>query len=266
VSPSNRVLLRELGSPIDLILGETHWGARGTVTVAMTRDLDSKEPFAIALFHEEGFVHRSRLQRSPLAVRYPAQAKVAASFADVDGDGRADILLRTEGVGASAELGVHTQVFLSPRSIQEARPEIEADAASSLAVLGSKSLDAAVRQAIQVPAAAVRAEAVRHLVAKGAPLPPRVLHYDEHVGLPGLIEVARADRAQWWTVRGACIDELPPSCDLVCDPERPICHSHWRSGETTLPYRGAYYWLTWNGGHVRLAAVAFNEDGSGVLF
>jgi len=149
-----------------------------------------------------------------------------AAFADVDGDGRTDVVLRLEGTRSGAP-ATWTQVFLAPPpSVQ--RVELRADLASSFALLDAPDVRSAAQLAVSLPSRAVsRDEACRTLAASATPAglrrtalqDARLLRFDQPgmpTWLPKIVPAAKLT-ADDLRVLGAHCGQM------VCSATRPYC-------------------------------------------
>ena len=191
-------------------------------------------------------------------------ARYDARFADLDGDGRTDVVVRVTGTSADESPLVFTQAYLAPPASVQAT-EMILDHASDLAGMDAKTVDAAVQAAMEVPRRGVSSEdacrmidATRWQSAASdfhamATDDARVLSFDEPT-LPTLRPrlVATADIGAD-DVRDPLLATARRCKDLECSKTRPFC---------AFDDGSAYYWFTWSkapedGGKLRIAAAAF---------
>ncbi|MDP9149726.1 MAG: hypothetical protein M3O36_07280, partial [Myxococcota bacterium] len=188
------------------------------------------------------------------AVRAEAgNAQWEGSFADVDGDGRTDVIVRMRAKRADGASLSWTQAFVAPPPSVQA-PSIEADLASALAVLDAPTVASAAVVAAAVGNHGVsRDEACRLLATAGTPTgfrraaapDARVLHFSEP-GMPTwrpklvpLADVAAED------VRG-----IGEHCaELECAAARPYCV--WNGGADSQ-----HFWFEWRGGKLVMTGAA----------
>ena len=255
VTPESAALLREQVPGEPMLVAEAAWGERGSVTVAT--DAEGK---AIAMFHEGDYVHASYLLAGGRENARPfAAPHFTAAFADIDGDGRTDVVLREEGAD-----GLRMWAFLTPPVLPPHNTDLLADDACTPYVRAAKTADDAAAELARMPVRAAIPAEVRRLLAP-APTAARVFYYHREVdGTHRLIEAASDDRRDWWQMRARC-DEAR-GCVLRCEARRPVCRSMLLSGSTALPYREAYYWPAWNGARMELFAAAFESDGTSTAF
>ncbi len=185
-----------------------------------------------------------------------AQAEDAswdASFADVNGDGRTDVVLRMTGSRTDGAPLVWTQVFLAPPpSVQTL--SLEPDLASSLAVMGAPDVKAAARTAAAVsPRSVSREEACQALASATTPAGFR------RAAAPGarLLLFQEPGRPTWRPkvvplakIAAGDVSGLGAHCaDLVCDRTRPYC-------SYAVPGDSLHVWFGWNGGRLEIVGVA----------
>ncbi|MGH7295050.1 MAG: hypothetical protein ACRELB_08955, partial [Polyangiaceae bacterium] len=176
-----------------------------------------------------------------------------AGFADVDGDGRTDVLLRMTGKRADGAALLWTQVFLAPAPSVQALT-LEPDLATSLAVMDAPDVRAAVHAATSLTRGALaHDDACRVLSAASSPAgfrrvataDARVLLFDEP-GMPTWrAKVIPLTRIGADDVRG-----LGSHCaELTCSLTRPYCA--YTSGADSL-----HAWFVVHDGQVALAGAA----------
>lgn len=254
VTPESAALLREQVPGEPTLLAEAAWGERGSVTVAA--DAEGK---AIAMFHEGDYVHVSSLLAGAREDARPVTApRFTAAFADIDGDGRTDVVLRAESADGSS-----SWAFVTPPVLPPPDTDLLADDASAPYALAAKTAGEAAAELVHMPTRAATPAEVRRLLAP-APMAARIFYYREADGTRGLLEAAPADRRGWWQTRARCNEA--GGCVLRCEARRPVCRSMLLSGSTALPYREAYYWPAWKDGRMQLFAAAFASDGTSTAF
>jgi hypothetical protein len=185
-------------------------------------------------------------------------ARFEARFADVDGDGRTDAVVRVAG-RSNADAAVETsfsEVYLAPPPTVQ-KDEIGPDHGAELALSGARSVDDAVNAALSVaPRGTTTAEACKVLAGtsqlgnfrRAATADVRVLFFSDPE-LPTYDARIIPERAlEADDVRGSGID----CADLACSATRPFCTSG--GGES-------YYWFAWIAGKMRLAGAAFQAAG-----
>ena len=136
-------VLRARAREVTQVLGEAPLtSSGGTIGVGLT-DLSHDIP---VIGVREGAATRV-LPVDAGTVRADAkEGRWEAGFADVDGDGRTDVLLRMSGKRADGSPLLWTQVFLAPAASVQALT-LEPDLATSLAVMDAPDVQAAVRAA-----------------------------------------------------------------------------------------------------------------------
>lgn len=173
-------------------------------------------------------------------------------FADLDGDGRTDMLLRTEGTGEGPSYFV---IPAPPPSMEP--PPASLDNAYAIATLGAPDLDAALRSALAMPSWSVTPRAAcallrgsntlsrwRRIAARDA----RVIEFTEP-SLPTLHpEVIESSALRQEHVSG--VGATCPS--LVCAPDRPYCRGVWEEAGPG----SQHYYFTRERGALRLLGFA----------
>jgi len=230
---STESLLRARARDVKQVLGEAALTASGgTIGVGLT-DMTPDVP-VIAV--REGNAARVFPIEAGTVRAEAAEAKWDAAFADVDGDGRTDVVVRMTGKRPDGSPVAWTQAFLAPPASVQAT-SVEADLASSLATMDAADAHAAVQAATSVPPGGVsHDDACRVLTAASTPSgfrrvaasDARVLLFDEP-GMPTWRpKVVGAAKIGADDVRG-----LGAHCaELVCNPTRPYCS--WTSGADSL--------------------------------
>jgi hypothetical protein len=247
------VLLRARARRIDQLLGQAPLTADGgTIGVAMT-DLSPGAPVVAV---REG--HAARIFAiDAAAVRAEGpDAKWEAAFADVDGDGRTDVVLRWSEAGPGGTSVAWTQAFIAPPPSVQASV-LAPDLASALVLMDAPDLDAAVRAATSMPPKGVaRDEACRLLsdamtpagLRRQASPEARLLQFDEP-GLPTWRpKVIPASKAVADDLRG-----LGAHCaELLCSAARPYCA--WTGGADS-----EHLWFGWRDGRPEIVGAAAYE-------
>jgi hypothetical protein len=230
---TTEALLRARAREVKQVLGEAPLTASGgTIGVALT-DLNPDAP-VIAL--REGAAARVFPVDAGTVRAEAVEARWDAAFADVDGDGRTDVVLRMTGKRPDGSPVAWTQAILAPPASVQATA-VEADLATSLATMDADDVQAAARAATSLPGGGVpHDEACRLLTAASTPAGfRRVASPDARVLLfaePGMPtwrpKVVPAARIGADDVRG-----LGAHCaELVCNAARPYCS--WVSGADSL--------------------------------
>ena len=220
----------------------------GTIGVAMT-DL---EPDAPAVVVQQGLA--TRLFVLPVgSLRAAAgDAHWETAFADVNGDGRTDVVVRMVGQHADGPLS-WTQAFLAPEpSVQET--SLESDLPSALAVMDASSAADAAHLAVAIPQRAVsHDDACRVMAVARTPAglrrvaapDARLLRFDD----PGL---------PTWRPHVVSLDHVTPDdardlgmhcAELTCDARRPYCS--WSVGTDSQ-----HAWFGWRDDRLQLLGAA----------
>lgn len=242
-------LLRARAGEVLQVIGEAPLApSGGTIGVGLT-DLALDVP-VIAV--REGAASRT-FMIDQVAARKPwTDERWDAAFADVDGDGRTDVVLRmqgTRGAGAAA----WTQVFLAPAPSVQARTVVP-DVASAFAVMDAPDArEAAVLAASSSGRGITRDEACRIVVAATTPAgfrrvasaDARVLRF-EQPGLPTwLPKIVPSAKVTADDVRG-----LGAHCaEMTCSSTRPYCS--WSGGTDSL-----HFWFAVRDGTLTLTGAA----------
>ena len=162
-------------------------------------------------------------------------------FADLDGDGRTDVIVRRQQDYGDGKPVFRTDAFLTRRTVEGTHPR---DLAAALAMFHATSADAAVTQALTVPTrGSTRAEVCKlltsandgaALAAVSAPGASLLLYDDplEPTLRPKKRPIASATKDHLSTIHDDC-------AELVCDPSRPVCELREEPGLDV-------FWLTWN--------------------
>jgi hypothetical protein len=222
--------------------------AGGTIGVALT-DLAPDTPVVAV---SEGAAARVFVVDVATARRTWTDAHWDAAFADVDGDGRTDVVLRLESPGGGSPV-TWTQVFLAPPpSVQTGA--LQADVASALVTMDAADVHAAARDAASAPARGIaRDEACRLLSAASTPAgfrrvatpDARVLRFDQP-GMPTwLPKIVHSAKVATDDVRG-----LGAHCaELACSASRPYCA--WSGGTDSQ-----HFWFGWRDGDLAILGAA----------
>jgi hypothetical protein len=180
-------------------------------------------------------------------------ARWDAAFADVDGDGRTDVVIRMSGTGASGLPIAWTEAFIAPAPSVQAS-SLDADLASALALMDTPDVSSAARAAASIPLRGVpHDEACRLLSAASTPAgfrrqaapDARLLHFDEP-GMPTWRpKVVRLGKLAVDDVRG-----LGTHCaELSCSVARPYCA--WLGGADS-----EHFWFGWRDGRLEITGAA----------
>ena len=242
-------LLHARSRNLTRVLGEAPlMTSGGTIGVGLT-DLAPDAP-VIAL--TEGSAARVFVMDAVTARHGWTETHWDAGFADVDGDGRTDVVLRMEGTGSGAPV-TWTQAFLAPSPSVQAGP-LRADLASSLSTMDAADLQTAVHAATVLPARGVaREDACRVLSTASTPAgfrrvasaDARVLLFDQP-GMPTwLPKVVPSAKVGADDVRG-----LGTHCaELTCSAMRPYCV--WSGGTDS-----EHVWFGWRGSDLTIVGAA----------
>jgi hypothetical protein len=249
-STATEAALRAHARTVDHVLGEAPLTASGgTIGVGLT-DLDPDVPVVAAI---EGGVSRVLRVEAGTVRAEASEARWEAAFADVDGDGRTDVVVRMSGTRAGGAPVAWTQAFLAPvPSVQDVA--LEPDLASALATMDAADAAAAARAAAALSARSVpHDEACRILTTAStvagfrrvASADARVLLFAEP-GMPTWRpKVVPASRIGADDVRG-----LGAHCpELACSRSRMYCS--WAAGADSL-----HAWFVLQGGQLALAGAA----------
>jgi hypothetical protein len=175
-----------------------------------------------------------------------------ATFADVDGDGRTDVVLRMKGSRSDGTPLAWTQVFLAPPpSVQSAA--VEADLASALAVMDAGDAKAAAKaaatpsrpvtrdEACQLLATATTLAGFRHAAAPDA----RLLLFQEPgrpTWRPKVVPLAK--------IAAGDVHGFAAHCgEMTCDKSRPYC-------AYSVPGDSLDVWFGWAGNKLVIEGVA----------
>ena len=182
-----------------------------------------------------------------------ADLRFEARFADVDGDGRTDVVLRATGTSTDGTPLALAQTFLAPPPSVQVTDAL-VDHGSELAMAGATSVDAAVRAALSVATRGVTVSDACKLLASAntlvgfrrvATADVRVLTFEEPTMPTYRARVVAESRLRPEDVR-----DVGKHCkELECAPSRPYCV--YVDG----PY-SEYYWFAWDTNAMRLAGVA----------
>jgi hypothetical protein len=245
--------LREHVSTVKTILGEAPLGASGTIGVALT-DYEAKGP---AIVIADGDYSRVfPLGSMDLVASAAPDASFEVRFADLDADGRTDVVIRGSGAtadGTSVEL---SEAFLAPvASVEIDEDGLAADHGSELALLGAMTVDSALQAALGVAPRGVARDDACKLMAGASQLAAfrkittadvRILGFEEPLTPTYRPHVVAASHIGPNDVR----DVARRCAALDCSATRPFCS--YSDG----PY-SEFYWFTWEQNAMRLAGVAF---------
>jgi hypothetical protein len=220
----------------------------GTIGVGLT-DL---APDAPVIAVREGAASRTFVMDQVAAHKPWSDERWDAAFADVDGDGRTDVVLRLEGTRAG-NATAWTQVFLAPPPSVQSRT-LAPDLASAFSVMDAPDARAAAVLAASSSGRVVtRDEACRLLASASTPAgfrrvaspDARVLRF-EQPGLPTwLPKAVSSSKITADDVRG-----LGAHCaEMTCSATRPYCS--WSGGTDSL-----HFWFGVRDGDLALTGAA----------
>ncbi len=245
--------LREHVSTVKTILGEAPLGASGTIGVALT-DYEAKGPAIVIA--DGDYTRVFPLGSMGLIASAAPDASFEVRFADLDGDGRTDVVIRGAGTtsdGTSVDL---SQAFLAPvASVEIDEDGLSADHGSELALFGSVTVDSALQAGLGVaPRGVTHDDACKLMVGasqlvtfrKITTADVRILGFEEPLTPTYRPHVVAESKIGPNDVR-----DVARRCkDLDCSATRPFCS--YSDG----PY-SEFYWFTWDKNAMRLAGVAF---------
>jgi hypothetical protein len=243
-------LLRARARDVRRVLGQAPLASSGgTIGVALT-DLAPDLPVVVV---REGSAARLFVVDAGAVRTETGDARWDASFADVDGDGRTDVIVRMTGEGAGGLPVAWTQAFLAPPPSVQAS-SLEADLASALALMSSSDASAAARAAAALPLRGVaHDDACRLLTTANTPAgfrrqaapEGRLLHFDEP-GMPTWRpKVVPLNKLAVDDVRG-----IGAHCaELTCSATRPYCA--WIGGADS-----EHFWFDWRDGRLEITGAA----------
>jgi hypothetical protein len=243
-------LLRARAREVRRMLGQAPLASGGgTIGVGLT-DLAPDLPAVVV---REGSAVRLFVIDAGAVRTESGEAHWDAAFADVDGDGRTDVILRMTGEGAGGLPVAWTQAFLAPPPSVQAS-SLEADIASALALMNSPDADSAARAAAALPLRGVaHDDACRLLATANTPAGFRrqaapdgkLLHFDEP-GMPTWRpKVVPLGKLAVDDVRG-----IGAHCaELACSATRPYCA--WTGGADS-----EHFWFDWRDGRLEVTGAA----------
>jgi hypothetical protein len=180
-------------------------------------------------------------------------ARWEAAFADVDGDGRTDVIVRLRGTGGGGLPLAWTEAFIAPPPSVQAS-SLEPDMASALALMDAPDLPAGTRAATAIPLRSVtRDEACRLLAAATTPAgfrrqaapDARLLRFDEPAmptWRPKAIPMGKLTADDLRGIGAHC-------AELVCNAARPYCG--WIRGADS-----EHLWFDWREGRLEILGAA----------
>jgi len=247
---ATETLLRARAREVREVLGEAPLQAGGgTIGLGLT-DLAPDVP--VVAIRERDSARVFALDAG--AVRSEANdARWDAAFADVDGDGRTDFVVRMSGRRGDGTPLSWTQTFLAPPPSVQASA-VASDPASALAVMDAADAHAAAHLAASIPARGVsREDACRLLATASTPAgfrrvatpDARLLLFDE----PGM-PTWRAKVVPLAKLAADDVRGLDDHCaELVCEAARPYCG--WSAGSDS-----EHAWFAWRYGRAEIVGAA----------
>jgi hypothetical protein len=245
-----QTLLAARAREVREVLGQAQLSSSGgTIGVGLT-DLAPDAPVVVV---REGAALRLFAIDAGAVRAEVGDARWEAAFADVDGDGRTDVVVRLSGTGAGGLPLAWTQAFLAPAPSTQVSA-LEADLASALAVMDTTDVGAAARAAASIPMRAVaHDDACRLLAAATTPAgfrrhaasDARLIHFDEP-GMPTWRpKVVPLGKLLADDLRG-----ISAHCaELACSAIRPYCE--WNGGSDW-----AHFWFGWSDSRLQILGAA----------
>ena len=249
---ATEAVLRGRAREVTHVLGEAPLTASGGTIGVGTTDLSADVPVVAV---REGTPVAARVFPVDAGtVRAEAtEAQWDVAFADVDGDGRTDVVVRMSGKRADGSPVTWAQTFLAPPPSVQAT-SLEADLTTALATMDAPDARAAAHAATTLPSGTVsHDDACRVLSAastvagfRKVALPDaRFLRFDEPsmpTWRPRVVTLAKLVTDD---VRG-----LGTHCaELTCNPTRPYCA--WTSGADSV-----HAWFGWQNGQLSILGAA----------
>ena len=254
---STETALREQVRTTKEILGEAPLAAGaagaagGTIGVALT-DFEFNGPAVVVREGESARIFP--LSSMGFIDANATDTRFEARFADLDGDGRTDAIVRGAGRSTDGTPLVFALAFLAPPPSVNV-DDLLGDHGSELALLNAPSIDAALTAALAVPARGVAvADACKLLVGADklatfrriSTADVRVLTFEEPT-LPTYRPRVTIESK----LRPEDVRDTGKRCkEIECSATRPVCVV------TDGPY-SEMYWFTWDKSTMRLAGAAF---------
>jgi hypothetical protein len=244
------LLLRARAREVRQVLGQAPLALSGGIIGVGLTDLAPDAPVVVV---REGDAARVFPIDAGAVRAETGEARWDAAFADVDGDGRTDVVVRMSGTGADGLPLAWTEAFIAPPPSVQAS-SLDADLASALAVMDTPNVSSAARAAASIPLRGVpHDDACRLLVAASTPAgfrrqaapDARLLHFDEP-GMPTWRpKVIRLGKLAADDVRG-----IGAHCaELTCSAIRPYCA--WIGGADS-----EHFWFDWRDGRLEILGAA----------
>lgn len=242
---ATEVLLRERAAGVKRVLAEAPLGGGGAGTIGVG-EIGGGAAIAV---REGDAVARV------FAVDAPAAGDVSwdAAFADVDGDGRTDVVLRTIAQPADAPQVAYTRVLLAPPpSVQAAT--LDADVASALAVMDAGDARGAAHAAATLPARGVAREDACRLLASAS----TIAGFRRSASAGARVLLFSEPRAPTWRPKVVPLSRIAPDdvrgigahcAEMICSATRPYCA--WSAGADS-----EHAWFDWRDGRLELVGSA----------
>jgi hypothetical protein len=249
-APATEAVLRARGRMVRQALGEAPLAAAGGTIGAALTDAAPDVPFVVV---REGAAARVFPVDAGGVRAAAVDARWEAAFADVDGDGRTDVVVRMNAHRVDGAPLLWTQAFLAPPPSVQAFA-LEADLATAIATMDAPDAKAAARAAAALPARGVtREEACRLLSTATTPAgfrrvaaPDARLFLFDEPGMPTWRpKVVPLDKIAADDVRGLSVH----CAELTCDRTRPYCA--WSGGADST-----HVWFGWRDGRIEIAGAA----------
>jgi hypothetical protein len=243
-------LLHARAREVRQVLGQAPLASNGgTIGVGLT-DLAPDAP-VVAI--REGAAARVFVIEAGAIRAEAGDAHWEAAFADVDGDGRTDVIVRLSGTGAAGLPLAWTEAFVAPPPSVQAS-SLAADLPSALALMDTPDVSAAARAAATIPLRGVTHDDACRLLA-GATTPAgfrrqatpdaRLLHFAEP-GVPTW-------RPKMVPIGKLAVDDLrgigSHCAELACSATRPYCA--WIGGADSQ-----HFWFDWRDGRLQILGAA----------
>jgi hypothetical protein len=245
-----RTLLLARAREVKQVLGQAELSSNGgTIGVGLT-DLAPDAPVVVT---REGAAVRAFVIDAGAVRADVSDARWDAAFADVNGDGRTDVVVRLSGTGAAGLPIAWTQAFLTPPPSMQVS-SMEADLPSALAVMDTPDVGSAASAAVAIPLRGVsRDDACRLLAASTTPSgfrrhaspEARLIHFDVPSTPTWRPKVVPLGKLATDDLRG-----ISAHCpDLACSASRPYCA--WVGGSDS-----EHFWFGWRDGRLELLGAA----------
>jgi hypothetical protein len=221
----------------------------GTIGVGMT-DLAPDAPVVAV---REGAAARVFVIDAGAVGAEVGDAHWDAAFADVDGDGRTDVIVRLSGTGAGGLPLAWTQAFLAPPPSMQVS-SLEADLASALALMDATDASTAASTAASIPLRGVpHDDACRLLAAATTPAgfrrqaspDARLIHFSEPgmpTWRPKVVPLGKLAMDDLHGISAHC-------AELACSPSRPYCA--WVGGSAS-----EHFWFGWRDSRLEIVGAA----------